>query len=662
MFFTELRGIDHMRKRKVLILLSLAGLLTFSSPVLTASAAWKNTANGMMYTQTASPGYVTGLKKIGKYTYYFNKQGIVQKGLQQIGKKLYYFSSRGRMQFGWITAEDGRKYYAKKDGTLAVNVWVGKYYLQEDGSMAVNTWVGSKWVGEDGKYTGIRNCVGWITENGKTYYYDSNSQKVKGWLNVGGNTYYLHSSTGVLQKGWITVGGKKYYAGPKTGAIQKSKWISGKYLKSNGQMAVGMTKAGKYTYYFDSSGKKKTGWIKSNKKYYYFSSKGIMQKSKWINGKYYVTPSGARASGWTTIKKSTYYFSSKNGLRKTGWLSVDGQRYWLDSKGVLQKGRWLWSGKYYATSTGAVLRGLNTVNGNLYYFHPTTGKKYTKLLKTFGSDTYYFQSNGAAAKNKWLKLKSKYYYFQSNCQMAKNTWVGKYYVGPDGARTGLTKTVGWSTVNGSKYYFDSNGNMVTGWQTISGSKYYFNSSGVMLTGIQTLYDQKHYFYSDGRLATSITIVVGTKQYTINSSGVITKEESLKVSDSTLGGQIVNYALQFVGNKYVYGGNSLTNGVDCSGFTQQVMLHFGISIPRVADDQMKGQDYLKKYKYTIVDMGSIQPGDLLFYGSGNYASHVAIYMGNGKIVHASNSQPYPAGGIKVSNYNYQTPLRAVRYWS
>ena len=246
--------------------------------------------------------------------------------------------------------------------------------------------------------------------------------------------------------------------------------------------------------------------------------------------------------------------------------------------------------------------------------------------------------------------------------MAKNTWVGIYYVGADGARTGLKKTVGWSTVNGSKYYFDSNGNMVTGWQTISGSKYYFNSSGVMLTGIQTLYDQKHYFYSDGRLATSITIVVGTKQYTINSSGVITKEESLKVSDSTLGGQIVNYALQFVGNKYVYGGNSLTNGVDCSGFTQQVMLHFGISIPRVADAQMKGQDSLKKYKYTIVDMGSIQPGDLLFYGSGNYASHVAIYMGNGKIVHASNSQPYPAGGIKVSTYNYQTPLRAVRYWS
>ena len=59
---------------------------------------------------------------------------------------------------------------------------------------------------------------------------------------------------------------------------------------------------------------------------------------------------------------------------------------------------------------------------------------------------------------------------------------------------------------------------------------------------------------------------------------------------------------------------------------------------------------------------LQPGDLLFYGSGNYASHVAIYMGNGQIVHASNSQPYPKGGIKISNYNYQTPIKAVRYWS
>ena len=95
--------------------------------------------------------------------------------------------------------------------------------------------------------------------------------------------------------------------------------------------------------------------------------------------------------------------------------------------------------------------------------------------------------------------------------------------------------------------------------------------------------------------------------------------------------------------------------------------YGIKLLRVANDQMNGptSSYISNYGYkkaVVVDMSSIQAGDLLFYGSGNYASHVAIYMGNGQIVHASNSQPYPAGGIKVSNYDYQTPIKAVRYWS
>ena len=226
----------------------------------------------------------------------------------------------------------------------------------------------------------------------------------------------------------------------------------------------------------------------------------------------------------------------------------------------------------------------------------------------------------------------------------------------NGVRTNQERKTGWNTINGEQYYFDSNGTMLTGWQTISGSTYYFNTNGAMLAGIQMIGSQKYCFYSDGRLITSTTIIFGTKQYTVNANGVVTKEESIRVTGDSKGVQIVNYALQFVGNRYVYGGNSLTNGVDCSGFVQQVFKNFGISTPRVADDQMK-------YKYaTVVDISSIQPGDLLFYGSANYASHVAIYMGDGKIVHASNSQPYPKGGIKVSNYNYQTPIRAVRYWS
>jgi glucan-binding YG repeat protein len=489
---------------------------------------------------------------------------------------------------------------------------------------------------------------------------------VKGWLTIDGKTYYLQSSTGVLLKGWITVSGQVYYAEPKKGVIQKSTWVGNKYLTSSGVMATGFTDIGGKTYLFNSSGVKQTGWVNYDGKTYYLTKKGVLQKNKWIDKKY-LQSDGSLAKGLTTIGSKTYYFGTDTGKMKTGWKTINGNKYFFNKKtGVLQKNKWLSSKKYYASDSGAILKGLNAVGNNLYFFNTSSGKKVTSTKKTIDGATYYFQSDGTAAKSKWVKISKKYYYFQADGKMAKSTWVGKYYVNENGVRTKQTKSTGWTTVNDVKYYFDSNGNMLTGWQTISGSKYYFSAAGAMLTGIQTIGTSKYYFYSDGKLATSLTIVVGTKQYTINSKGVVTAEESLKVSENTLGGKIVNFALQYVGNPYVYGGTSLTKGADCSGFTQTVLANFDIKILRVADDQMKGPSsaYIKQgYKAAVVvDIGSIQPGDLIFYGTSNYASHVGIYIGNGKIVHASNSQPYPSGGIKISAYNYNTPIRAVRYWS
>ncbi len=638
-------GEHLMKKKKTLAMLVMAGLLTVGAPAFTANAAWKTTSQGTIYTQTASPGYVTGFKTIDK--------------------KLYYFNSKGIMLKGWMTL-NGKRYYAdEKTGVIPVSTWLNNYYFQEDGSVAVNTWIDGKWVGANGLYTGIKNNVGWVTDNGTTYYYDATThQPVKGWLTLQGKLYYLHPSTGALQKGWFTVGGKKYYAGPKKGVVLTNQWYSGKYLQADGSVATGWTKIGKKTYYFNSSGKKQTGWIKYNDKYYYFNKKGVLSTNTWV-GSYYVISDGTRASGWTKIGNYTYYFT--NGKKKTGWLTLNSSRYFLNKNGQLQTKRWLWSKNYYATSTGAVLKGFNAVGKNLYYFNTTTGKKVVSKLVKVGSDYYYFQKSGAAAKSKQIKISGKYYYFGSNGKMLRNTWVSGKYYGSDGVYDSTKKlNTGWTTTSGNTYYFNSSGSYVTGLQTIGNDKYYFNSQGVMQTGLQEIGGYKYYFYPTGKMATSIEIAVGTKQYTIGANGIITAEKTIKISGSTTGVNIVNYALKFVGNKYVYGGNSLTNGVDCSGFTQQVLLNFGIKIPRVADDQMKtytgAAAYASYKKGVVVDTSSMQPGDLIFYGSGNYASHVGIYIGNGKIVHASNSQPYPAGGIKISNYNYQTPLKIIRYWS
>ena len=119
------------------------------------------------------------------------------------------------------------------------------------------------------------------------------------------------------------------------------------------------------------------------------------------------------------------------------------------------------------------------------------------------------------------------------------------------------------------------------------------------------------------------------------------------SSSSLGQQIADFAVQYVGYPYVYGGNSLTNGVDCSGFTQQVYLHFGYSIPRRASIQATVG--------TSVAISDLQPGDLVFYGDSEGVGHVVIYIGNGKVVHAST----PSKGIIISDLYYRTPMCAKR---
>lgn len=113
--------------------------------------------------------------------------------------------------------------------------------------------------------------------------------------------------------------------------------------------------------------------------------------------------------------------------------------------------------------------------------------------------------------------------------------------------------------------------------------------------------------------------------------------------SEMGRAVANYALQFVGNPYVYGGTSLTNGADCSGFVMSVYANFGVSLPHSsAADRNVGA--------AVNGLANAQPGDLVCY-----SGHVALYIGNGQIVHASTSKT----GIIVSSASYRTPLSVRR---
>lgn len=112
-------------------------------------------------------------------------------------------------------------------------------------------------------------------------------------------------------------------------------------------------------------------------------------------------------------------------------------------------------------------------------------------------------------------------------------------------------------------------------------------------------------------------------------------------------ELCEFAKQFIGNPYVWGGTSLTDGADCSGFCQSVFAHFGISLPRTSREQAKfGVE---------VPLSKAKPGDLVFYDKDGVINHVAIYIGGGQIVNASS----PKTGIRTANMYYRNPVKVVR---
>lgn len=111
--------------------------------------------------------------------------------------------------------------------------------------------------------------------------------------------------------------------------------------------------------------------------------------------------------------------------------------------------------------------------------------------------------------------------------------------------------------------------------------------------------------------------------------------------------LCQYAKQFLGNPYVWGGTSLTKGADCSGFVLSVFAKYGVSLPHSSRSQAN--------MGTSISASELQPGDLVFYAKGGTINHVAIYIGGGQVIHASS----PKTGIKISAYNYRTPYKMVR---
>lgn len=217
-----------------------------------------------------------------------------------------------------------------------------------------------------------------------------------------------------------------------------------------------------------------------------------------------------------------------------------------------------------------------------------------------------------------------------------------WYKHSDGSYT----TNGWEQINGGWYYFDSEGWMVTGWVDDAGERYYCNSSGIMVTGWNTISGSIYYFSGSGAMQKNWTSINNTYYY-FGTNGKYVDNDGTKM---------ISEALKYVGNPYVYGGNSLTSGTDCSGYVYLIHKMYGYNIARTASSQYSSS---KK-----ISSSSLKPGDLVFYcEDGSNVSHVAFYVGtingtNDCIVHAANSNK----GIIVSTRTYWSATKKYgTYW-
>ena len=309
-----------------------------------------------------------------------------------------------------------------KNGTVIKYTWKntssGWTYRGSDGSIVKNEFI------DDNGNTYYLNAngimlTGWQKINRRWYCFASSGKMYIGWQKLGGKNYYFDPRNGVMKTGWFKADGSWHYA-DKTGAVQKGwKYIGGKwyYLDSNMVMKTGLLKLGSKTYLLKENGAMGVNeWVRADGKWYYANSKGLM------------------TVGWVKYRNKWYYLKA-NGVMVTGIQKLSSTKtYLFDTSGAMLSNAWYRSGGkwYYANSKGLMTVGWAKHNNKWYYMNKD-GVMVTGVQKLSSTKIYAFDASGAMLRNAWARKDGKWYYVDDK---------------------GLAVR-GWRTINGKRYYFDS---------------------------------------------------------------------------------------------------------------------------------------------------------------------------------------------------------------
>ena len=595
--------------------------------------------SGLRYSNGDGTYLAGGWKDVEGERYYFGDDGYALKWQNYVDGELYYFDSHYRMWTGWLTwnSDSTRTYFDPETGA-ALEGWQevegDTYYFDPD-----NECHGARWE---------------TVVEGKRYYFDGSCRMVTGlveWRSDGTRSYF-DPETGAALSGWQTVDGDRYYFSAEDGrSLRWQNYVDGEL------------------YYFDGGCRMHTGWLTWNSD----------------STRTYFGADGAALEGWQEVEGDTYYFDPSNECHGARWEAViDGERYYFDGSCRMWVGPLRWNS-----------------DGTWQFFGPDGALDETEGWKSHGGSRYYVGADGDLVQ--WEQvIDGKTYYFNSECRM----WVGPLrwnsdgtwqFFGADGA---LVTSAGWQSYGGRKYYVGADGDLVRWKQKIGGKTYYFDSQCRMHTGWLKWNDGSgtSYFGSDGVMYTGSHTIDGYPR-TFTSDGICLKsgyqvkwkglELSTKkvVLPSYAQGSYWSYvhpvtisadatraecieAFIDVAYEYMAAGTRWVDNqcsrpgttIDCTGLVMEGLYACGMDLTGAAGGDYN--PYTKYYKnhhfantwrknqtFQPVSLSKIERGDIIYY-----EGHVAIYLGNGKII---ESHPVASNVHICSMYRPGTILGVAR---
>lgn len=425
------------------------------------------TIDGKRYYMDPSTGVVAKGKelKIGRYTYCFDEDGVMQKDTVVNG---YGYNAKGYKVSGWQKLAGEWHYFDTQ------------------------TWV---------EVSAERKADYWITlkdakDASGVYYFKNNKTLLKGWQTIEGKRYYFDSKTGILrtgdENGLYAIGSNMYYLGQD--GVLRCGWIretEGKvyYANTSGVLLSGWQKIENVWYYFDKGTRQQDPGARVGNDYFATATEdGVTNTYYFVNGK-------SLAKGFKTIKGCQYYFDGSTGVLKTGFFKAGKTWYYFHEDRTPMTGWWKNpdTGKtHYFKNNGQAVTGWQNISGSRYYFD-ADGVMQTQ--RTLVGKTYYFFGPDGKMRTGFVKYCDTMYYFNGKGAMLKG-WQTidrqRYYFDAEGAMQ-----LGFVKLGKSTYYFDEKsktmGQMLKGEQEIGGSTYYFNKSGVLLYGWQKVNNQWRFF-------------------------------------------------------------------------------------------------------------------------------------------------------------------------